>query len=152
MIATLIKAEFGTSVYYAVQDGYDTHAAQLPTHEDLLRELAGAMGAFLDDLKDSRVDDRVVVLCFSEFGRRVAENASSGTDHGTAGPVFVAGPKVRSGLIGTAPSLGDLDDGDLKMRIDFRQVYASILDDWLGVPSEPVLGGSFQSVGIVNKA
>ena len=152
MIAQLIKSDFATPVYYAVQDGYDTHSAQLPTHERLLRELAGALKSFLDDLKEAGVDDRVVVLCFSEFGRRVAENASFGTDHGTAGPVFVAGRNVRAGLIGDAPVLNDLDDGDLRMGIDFRRVYSSVLESWLGLRSEPALGSSFDLLDVVKTA
>ena len=149
MIAQLIKADFGTPVYYAVQDGYDTHSAQLPTHDDLLRDLARSLKAFLEDLKAAHIDDRVVVLCFSEFGRRVAENASQGTDHGTAGPVIVAGPSVRPGLIGDIASLSDLDDGDLRMGIDFRRIYASVLESWLGLKSEPALGGSFSPLNVV---
>lgn len=149
MIAQLIKADFGTPVYYAVQDGYDTHAGQLPTHQDLLSALAQSLRAFLEDLKAARLDDRVVVLCFSEFGRRVAENASLGTDHGTAGPVIVAGRSVRPGLIGEVASLSDLDDGDLKMGIDFRQIYAAVLEQWLGLKSAAALGGSFSPLNIV---
>jgi uncharacterized protein (DUF1501 family) len=149
MIAQLIKADFGTPVYYAVQDGYDTHAAQLPTHARLLRELAGALKSFLDDLKAARVDERVLVLVFSEFGRRAAENASLGTDHGTAAPVFLAGPKVSPGLIGIAPALTDLADGDLKMAVDFRQVYASILQRWLGLPSNASLGEPFTTLNVL---
>ena len=84
-----------------------------------------------------------MVLCFSEFGRRVQENASIGTDHGTAGPVFLAGPSVQPGLVGTYPSLTDLDGGDLKMTVDFRRVYASVLEKWLGLPSSKALNGSF---------
>jgi uncharacterized protein (DUF1501 family) len=132
-----------------VQDGYDTHAAQLPTHARLLRELAGALKSFLDDLKAARVDERVLVLVFSEFGRRVAENASLGTDHGTAAPVFLAGPKVSPGLIGIAPKLTDLADGDLKMGIDFRQIYASILQHWLGLPSSASLGEPFTTLNVL---
>jgi uncharacterized protein (DUF1501 family) len=86
----------------------------------------------------------VAVLVFSEFGRRVAENGSLGTDHGTAGPVFVAGPRVRAGLVGEAPSLLDLQDGDLKMGLDFRRAYAAVLRDWLGLPAREALGGEFE--------
>jgi uncharacterized protein (DUF1501 family) len=151
-IAQLIKADFGTPVYYAVQDGYDTHSAQLPTHDRLLRELARSLQAFQDDLKAAQFADRVLVLCFSEFGRRVEENASFGTDHGTAGPVIVAGSNVNPGLMGTVPNLSDLDDGDLRAGIDFRHVYASILEDWLGLPSEPALGGVFSPLNIVRRS
>lgn len=144
MIARLIKAGFGTPVYYAIQGGYDTHSVQLPAHARLLRELAGALKSFLDDLKSASLDERVLVLCFSEFGRRAQENASLGTDHGTAAPVFVAGPKVKAGLIGRTPSMTDLEEGDLKMGIDFRRVYAAILQNWLGLPSEATRARSFK--------
>ena len=115
----------------------------------LLDEFAGATKAFLDDLKDAGLDDRVVVLAFSEFGRRVAENDSQGTDHGTAGPVFVAGSAVRGGLVGNAPDLANLDGGDLKMQIDFRQVYAALLDGWLAIDSKEILGASFDKPAIL---
>lgn len=149
MIGQLIKADFGTPVYYAVQDGYDTHAIQLSTHERLLEELATSLKAFLDDLKAAGVDDRVLVLVFSEFGRRVEENASAGTDHGTAAPIFLAGSKVKPGLIGATPSLTDLADGDLKMGIDFRQVYASILQNWLGLSSDSAVGERLPSLDLL---
>src|SRR5205814_7363947 len=115
LIARLIKADFGTRIYYAVQSSYDTHAAQLSTHGNLLGELGGALRAFVDDLNAAGIADRVLVLCFSEFGRRVEENGSQGTDHGTAGPVILAGPGVKAGLVGVTPSLVDLEGGDLKM-------------------------------------
>ena len=92
----------------------------------------------------AKLADRVTVLAFSEFGRRVQENGSAGTDHGTAGPVFLAGPGVKPGLVGTTPSLTDLQDGDLKVGLDFRRVYASVLEDWLGLPSETALSGKFE--------
>jgi uncharacterized protein (DUF1501 family) len=144
LVARLLKAGFGTRVYYAVQPGYDTHHLQLLQHANLLGELGGALRAFLDDLRGAKLDGRVAVLVFSEFGRRVAENGSLGTDHGTAAPVFLAGAAVRAGLVGQTPSLLDLQDGDLKMGIDFRQVYAAVLRDWLGLPAGGALGGDFQ--------
>lgn len=147
-IARLIEAELPTRVYYANQSGYDTHAAQLPQHATLLRELSEALKAFLDDLAASQLSDRVLVLCFSEFGRRVSENASQGTDHGTAGPVLLAGGGTRAGLVGARPSLADLDSGDLKMTVDFRRVYATLLDDWLGVDSQVVLGDRFERLQV----
>ena len=141
----LIKGGGGTRVYYTRQSGYDTHSAQLGTHANLLGELAGAMQAFLDDLAAARLADRVVLMTFSEFGRTVQENGSAGTDHGTAGPVLVAGRPVQPGLVGKTPSLLELDakHGDLKMGLDFRQVYATLLDRWLEVPSEAVLGRAY---------
>jgi uncharacterized protein (DUF1501 family) len=144
LVARMLKAGFGTRVYYTVQGGYDTHSRQLPTHEGLLFELGSSLRAFLDDLKAAGLAQRVAVLCFSEFGRRVEENGSRGTDHGTAGPVLLAGARVRAGLVGTTPSLLDLEDGDLKAGIDFRHVYAGVLRDWLGVPAGPALGGDFR--------
>jgi uncharacterized protein (DUF1501 family) len=144
LVARLLKAGFGTRVYYAVQAGYDTHHLQLLQHATLLGELGGALHAFLDDLRGAKLDGRVAVLVFSEFGRRVAENGSLGTDHGTAGPVFVAGPCVRAGLVGEAPSLLDLRDGDLRMGLDFRRVYAAVLRDWLRLPAREALGGEFE--------
>jgi uncharacterized protein (DUF1501 family) len=116
-------------VFYTSQSGYDTHSAQLNTHFGLLNELSGALKAFFVDLAATELSDRVLVLCFSVFGRRVLENDSAGTDHGAAGPVFLAGTSVNDGLLGTYPSLADLDDGDLKPVIDFRRVYATILVD-----------------------
>jgi uncharacterized protein (DUF1501 family) len=155
VIARLIKSGGGTRVYYtshegSVSGGYDTHYAQLQTHGPLLNELSGSLKAFLDDLTAAKLADRVLVLCFSEFGRRVQENGSLGTDHGTAGPVFLAGPKVKAGLVGEAPKLLDLEDGDLKMGIDFRRVYATVLEDWLGLPSKSALGGNLEKLPLLH--
>jgi uncharacterized protein (DUF1501 family) len=150
IIARLIKGGGGTRIYYTSQpkNAYDTHTMQMQAHAELLRELSGALKAFLDDLTAAKLAERVLVLCFSEFGRHVAENGSQGTDHGTAGPVFLAGPGVRAGLVGEAPKLLDLEDGDLKSAIDFRRVYAGVLEDWLGLPSQPVLGGGFPRLSL----
>ncbi len=144
LIAQLLKGGFAARVFYAAQSGYDTHAGQAPVHGALLSELSGGLLAFLDDLGRAKVADRVTVLCFSEFGRRAAENGSAGTDHGTAAPVFLAGPGVQSGLVGSTPCLCELEDGDIKMSIDFRRVYATILESWLGLRSEAALGGAFE--------
>lgn len=149
LVSRSIKSGAGARVYYLIQPGYDTHAAQLPAHAELLREFSGGLKAFLDDLAATGLADRVVVLAFSEFGRRPAENGSSGTDHGTAGPVFLAGSAVRPGLAGTTPSLGDLRDGDLKWAIDFRSIYATVLDRWLGVPPDPILGSHFEPLSLL---
>lgn len=144
VIARLIKGGVATRVFYTAQGSYDTHAVQLPIHANLLAELSEALKAFLDDLAAAKLADRVLVLCFSEFGRPVQENASEGTDHGTAAPIFLAGPKVKAGLLGEAPKLLDLQEGQLKMTTDFRCVYASVLRDWLGLPSRSALGGDFE--------
>ena len=148
-IARLIKSGTRARIYYAQQGGYDTHAQQLPAHSRLLNDLGYSLKSFFDDLAAAKLADRVVVLCFSEFGRRVEENASKGTDHGTAGPVLLAGPAVRPGMIGSYPSLTNLEDGDLRMTVDFRNVYASVLETWLGLPSIKPLGGSFTPLSLV---
>jgi uncharacterized protein (DUF1501 family) len=151
LAARMIKAGAAARVYYVVQAGYDTHAAQLATHAELLREFSGAVKVFLDDLAAAGLAERVALLAFSEFGRRPAENGSLGTDHGTAGPVFVAGPAIKGGLFGMTPRLGDLEAGDLKWSIDFRRVYATLLEGWLGLPAEQVLGGSFPPLPLLRK-
>ena len=139
-ISQLLQVGLTTRVFYARQSGYDTHAVQLATHGQLLGEFSAALKTFLDDLKGVGLDDRVLVMAFSEFGRRVRENASAGTDHGTAGPVLLAGTRVRGGFVGAPPSLSDLESGDLKMSIDFRRVYATILRKWLASDSSSLDG------------
>jgi uncharacterized protein (DUF1501 family) len=148
LIARLLKVGLNTRIFYTLQPGYDTHANQLFAHANLLFDLSASLKAFLDDLAAAKLADRVVVLLFSEFGRTVSENGSAGTDHGTAGPVFLAGPAVQGGLVGTTPSLLDLDpkDGDLRRSLDFRQIYASVLEGWLGQPAGEVLGGTFETL------
>jgi uncharacterized protein (DUF1501 family) len=148
LISQLIKSGSNARVYYAVQGGYDTHAAQLYTHSQLLREFSSSLKAFLDDVQNARLEERVVVLAFSEFGRRVKENVSQGTDHGAAGPVFLAGRKTAGGLVSTTPDLSDLDAGDIKMTTDLREIYAAILEDWLGVDAASVLDGAFAKARI----
>jgi uncharacterized protein (DUF1501 family) len=147
-VAQLIDAGLGTRVYYLDLDGFDTHANQAAAHAGLLAELSGAVTAFVNDLDQHGHGKRVLTMTFSEFGRRVRENASQGTDHGAAAPLFVAGGRVKGGLIGKHPSLTDLDEGDLKHTTDFRAVYAAVLDQWLSVASEPVLRGKFDPVKV----
>ena len=149
LVARSIKAGAPARVYYTIQSGYDTHALQLPSQAQLLGDFARSVRAFLDDLAAARLADGVLLLAFSEFGRRPAENGSLGTDHGTAGPVFLAGSKAKAGLIGETPRLGELVDGDLKWSIDFRRVYATLLDRWLGVPAEAVLGQRFEPLSML---
>ncbi len=139
-ISRLIGAGFPTRVYYTSLGGFDTHARQELTHPALLTELSESIGAFYRDLTARGEADRVLLLTFSEFGRRVGENAGRGTDHGAAAPMMLAGPACRSGIIGSPPDLTDLDQGDLRHRVDFRSIYADVLDRWLGVPSKVVLG------------
>jgi len=149
MVARLITGDFPSRVYYVSQGGYDTHADQLGNHTRLLTDFSSSVGAFLDDLRKQKSSDRVAVLAFSEFGRRVAENGSRGTDHGAAAPMFVFGDSIKGGLHGEAPDLADLVDGDVRHKIDFRQVYASLLDGWLGVPAAGVLGEAWPGVKVV---
>jgi uncharacterized protein (DUF1501 family) len=146
LMARLIKGGIGSRVYYARQPGYDTHAAQFGPHSVLLRDLSEALKAFLDDLAAAKLAARVTVLAFSEFGRTIQENGSAGTDHGTAGPVFLAGPGVKAGVVGTMPKLLDPDPrhGDLRLGSDFRAVYATVLEGWLGLPAKAALAGSFE--------
>lgn len=143
LVARLIAGSLPTRVYYVSQGGFDTHANQLPAHERLMNDLNAATSSFVADLKSQGNFDRVLMISFSEFGRRVSENASGGTDHGAAAPLFVVGGGVKPGLYGTYPSLTDLHDGDLKFNTDFRSVYATALEKWLGAPSEMVLGKKF---------
>lgn len=148
-VAQLIDAGLGTRVYYVTLDGFDTHAQQPGAHAALLGQLSGAVHAFIHDVDGHGHGKRVLLMSFSEFGRRVEENASEGTDHGTAGPMFLAGAGVRPGLIGAYPALTDLEDGDLKFHTDFRQVYAAVLEKWLRWPSVPVLGGEWTPADVI---
>jgi uncharacterized protein (DUF1501 family) len=149
LIAQLVKAGLSTPIYYTHLDGFDTHSGQLPQHTNLLRELAVSLKAFLDDLEKSGESERVLVLVFSEFGRRLRENGSAGTDHGTAAPVFLLGQPVKAGLHGAYPDLTHLEDGDPIHAIDFRRVYATLLDRWLGVPHREVLGAAFEAMPVL---
>lgn len=148
-IARLIRADLEPRVYYTQQSGYDTHFAQYNDHYQLLAQFSGALKAFLDDLAEAKLADRVLVLVFSEFGRRVEENDSQGTDHGTAAPMFLAGPAVKAGLHGQAPSLEKLVDGDLEMTTDFRSVYATVLSSWLKLDPKVCLRGDFNIMDLV---
>lgn len=143
LVAELIKKGFGTRVFYVSISGFDTHSRQKDEHRTLLAALADGIGEFYRTLKEAGHDKRVRVMTFSEFGRRVRENGSKGTDHGAASCMFVAGPSVKGGVVGKHPSLKELDAGDLKYHTDFRQVYATLLDNWLDCDSKTVLGGKF---------
>ncbi len=149
LVGRMIAGGLATRVYYVNQGGYDTHSGQAPAHQRLMEELGDAVTAFCRDLKAQGNFDRVTLLTFSEFGRRVAENASGGTDHGAAAPLFVAGGSVKPGLHGKYPSLTDLNRGDLIHNVDFRSVYYSILRNWLKAPADQVLGRRFPTLPIV---
>jgi uncharacterized protein (DUF1501 family) len=148
-IAAMISGGLGSRIYYANFGGFDTHSGQTQRHPGLLSIFASAVAAFHSDLKAQGLDQRVLVMCFSEFGRRVKENASGGTDHGVAGPMFLVGGALKPGIHGAHPSLTDLTAGDLKSHTDFRRVYATVLEDWLGAKSEPILGRKFEKLPLV---
>ena len=136
----------GLRVGYVTLGGFDTHANQQTTHAALMQTLAEGLSAFYNDLDAHGKADNVVVMTWSEFGRRVEENGSLGTDHGTAAPMFVLGKPINKGIYGEPPSLSSLDsNGNLKYTVDFRSVYATVLDRWLGASSKDVLGGSYSS-------
>ena len=146
VLAEAIVQDLGLRVGYVTLGGFDTHANQQQTHDLLMKTLADGLSAFYTDLAHHGKADSVVIMTWSEFGRRVEENGSQGTDHGTAAPMFVLGDPVNKGIFGEPPSLSSLDaNGNLKYTIDFRSVYATVLDRWLGASSKDVLGGSFNS-------
>ncbi len=163
IVADLIAGGLTTPVYLTTIGGFDTHANQVVTsdvttgqHANLLKTMADAVTAFTKDLRKQNLANRVTVMTFSEFGRRVNENGTTGTDHGTAAPLFVVGNPVRGGVVGTAPDLKDLDsNGDIKFKNDFRQVYASVLRDHLGVDAamtQTILNQSFETLPIFRQA
>ncbi len=149
LVGRMIAGGLPTRVYYVSQGGYDTHQGQGNSHPRLLGELGAALGAFCADLRAQGNFNRVLVMTFSEFGRRVAQNASGGTDHGAAAPMFLLGGGVRGGVHGPHPSLTQLNQGDLAWTTDFRSVYATVLERWLRVPADGVLGRRFPTLGVV---
>jgi uncharacterized protein (DUF1501 family) len=148
VIADLIESDLPTRIYYVTLNGFDTHSNQAATHQNLLNDLDNSISAFRKQLELGKNADRVAIFSFSEFGRRVRGNASRGTDHGTAAPVFVCGQKVNGGVIGTPPNLVDLDQGDLKYQIDYRRVDSDLLKNWLGVAPGEILDGQFESLDL----
>ena len=150
MVSRMIAGGMPTRVYYVSHGGFDTHNQQAGSHDRLLGQLDSTLKSFLTDLKEQGNDQRVVVMTFSEFGRRVAENADAGTDHGKASCLFVVGPAVNGGLHGKHPSLADLSDGDITHTVDFRSVYGTLLSDWLKAPDiHPIIGGAFPNLGLI---
>jgi uncharacterized protein (DUF1501 family) len=152
LVGQMINADFGTRVFYLSIGGFDTHSDQLRQHEQLWQQIAGAVASFFGQLKQGGNAERVLLMTFSEFGRRVQENGSRGTDHGAGSCLFVVGPGAKGGAVGRHPSLSDLDGGDLRHHTDFRRVYATLLDGWLGCDSRTVLGGRFEPVPLLKKA
>lgn len=155
MISSMIGAGLKTRVYYASMGAFDTHAGQggpQGRHGQLLSQFSQAMKAFYAELKAQGNDQRVMSMAFSEFGRRVGQNQSQGTDHGTAAPTFLFGPMVRRGVVGEHPSLRDLDEGDLKYKIDFRSLYAGILEHWMKADSKSILEGQYEALPVLASA
>jgi uncharacterized protein (DUF1501 family) len=149
-ISELIVSGMPTSVYYVSISGFDTHFNQVNQQERLLKNYADSVNVFVNDLKQNNRFNDVAIMTFSEFGRRVKQNASGGTDHGTANNVFLIGENLkRPKVLNEAPNLTDLDDGDLKFLVDFRQIYATLLQDWLKINDKSILGKEFKSLSLL---
>ena len=150
-VAALISSGFPTRVYYVSMSGFDTHAAQLGAQQGLLMYVADALEGFLKDVKRMGRGQDVAMMMFTEFGRRVAENQSGGTDHGTATPMYVMGENIKGGLYGKYPNLDDLDaNGDMKMTTDFRSVYATMIKEWMGYQDPAtILKGDFKTLSVL---
>jgi len=146
LAAQIVGSKLGTRVVYVQHGSFDTHVTQKQTQDRLLADFGSAIAAFYDDLAAHGNDGRVLTMTFSEFGRRVAENASRGTDHGEAAPVFLIGGGVKGGLYGDHPDLARLNMGNLAFTTDFRSVYATVLERWLGRPSLAIVGGAFPTL------
>ena len=153
-IAQVHCADLGTRILYttAPYNSFDTHATQMSAHAGLCTNLSQSVGDFFDDLKEHNATENVVLLLFTEFGRRVHDNGS-GTDHGAGGAAFVIGDAIKGGLYGEYPSLAEekLMDGDLHFNNDFRGLYATLLEDWLGLDSKPIVNGSFEKFDFISK-
>lgn len=149
-IGALINAGTETRVYYVSHGSFDTHVNQKDHQEKLFQQMDDALTSFVADLKQNNRLNDTVIMTFSEFGRRVAQNASNGTDHGTAGNMFILGGQLKkAGVYNDLPSLEDLDNGDLKYSVDFKQVYATLLDNWLQVDSQSILGKRYEPLSFV---
>jgi len=148
LVGQLIGSKLGTRIYYVSMGGFDTHSGEKNTHDRLMQQLNDAVDAFTKDLQAQGAFGNTLLMTFSEFGRRVKENGSAGTDHGTAEPMFLLGGGVQGGLYGSYPDMGDLDSGDLKFTTDFRSVYGTVVADWLGADPGPVIGGAFPKLGL----
>ena len=147
-----MTADLGTRICYTQHGGYDTHAAELPVHRGLWQELAPALSCFFADLREQQQPERVAMLVFTEFGRRARDNGS-GSDHGSGGMAMVIGQPVQGGQYGEYPSLAaaDLLEGDLRANHDFRNLYTTLAEQWLGLDGGAVIGGRFEGVGLFDK-
>jgi uncharacterized protein (DUF1501 family) len=151
IVAQLIRADVGIRIYYTElggesPGGFDNHSMQFHNHAALLKQLSASVAAFADDLARDKLLDRVLLMTFSEFGRTLAENGRHGTGHGSAAPMFLVGGRVKGGLVGATPGLAELENGGPKFHTDFRRVYATVLDRWLGFDSAAALGERFEHV------
>ena len=149
-VATMIAEGLPTRVYYVAMGGFDTHANQRWSHARLLKQFNDAIAAFQKELQATGQSQRVVTMAFSEFGRRVDQNASGGTDHGTAGPMFLFGDHVRPGLLGEHPSMTRLNQNDLIHTVDFRNIYASVLENWMALDSREALGAAYRPARVID--
>jgi uncharacterized protein (DUF1501 family) len=149
LAAQIVGSNLGTRAIYVEHGSFDTHVSQKITQNLLLTQFSNAIGAFYDDLAAHGNERRVLTLTFSEFGRRIEENGSRGTDHGEASPLFLIGGGVKGGLYGTLPDLTATNMGNVRYSVDFRSVYATVLERWLGRPSAAVLGGTFQKLPLL---
>jgi uncharacterized protein (DUF1501 family) len=154
LVAQMIAAGLPTRVYYVTLGGFDTHSNELPRHERLMDTLSNALASFADDLKALGHLDRTTVMTFSEFGRRVAENGSQGTDHGEAAPLFVVGSAIKPGFHGPDPDLRreKLSRGDVAFQLDFRRIYATMLRNWIKADDTKVLGHTFEPLPLFKNA
>ena len=151
-VANIHSADLGTRFFYTTHGGFDTHASQMPMHSNLWTQVSRAVADFWNDMEEQSASDNIVMLLFSEFGRRVKENGQ-GTDHGSGGVAFAVGPRVKGGMYSEYPETRTeaLADGDLAPTLDFRGVYATLLEDWMGLDSGPLVNGRFEQPGFVTK-
>ncbi len=150
LVAQIVGSNLGTKVLYVSHGSFDTHVSQMATQNNLLGQFSDAISAFYTDLAAHGNDRRVLTLTFSEFGRRIEENGARGTDHGEASPLFLIGGGVKGGVYGKMPDLAGTNMGNLAYSTDFRSVYATVLERWLGRPSTTVLGGSFSKIPVLS--
>ncbi|MDP6359166.1 MAG: DUF1501 domain-containing protein [Planctomycetota bacterium] len=148
LVGKLIASGINTRAFHVAIGGFDTHSNQARGHAARMNQIGGSLVAFMKDLRSMKKAEKVVIMTYSEFGRRVKENGSRGTDHGAAAPLFVIGEKVKGGILGEHPSLADLRSGDLKYKIDFRTVYTTMIEQWLGGKTDDIFRQKFEPASI----
>ena len=151
-VAQVLFADLGTRVFYTQHGSFDTHSGELISHAKLWDEVSSGIGDFYDDLKEHGREDEVIILVFSEFGRRIKDNGS-GTDHGSGGVAFIIGSEIKGGMYGQYPSIKEADqlEGDLHFNNDFRSTYSTIIESWFGMDAIPIVNGSFEKFDFVSK-